>query len=1022
MKGVAYPKKNIMDTTYDLLPELFLRAPFYSYAGYDPDRLTQVLADRDFRNAVWLASPVFYQVLEGKGFDYTRLNEREKLTIYKYYNRMCFRPTPFGSFASFSFLEWGQGGPVRLCPAENAIIHLLADRQFLAGLQALPAINPERDLLVINPTLYRFESEYRFIKSSPDEKGRLRFSLEALEAELLNIRLVAAFKDKPVTLTALSSWLQKKTGCPEKEAEEFVLFLLEAQVLFHPSRGSLIGSGGRQEVPGVLPLGPWCRYGRYSASLKNVCIAALSREIEKEVPSSERPANGQYFYAALERTPEAGMPGKADSGELTAALKVLQHFSAVQPPPALSKFIAAFRARFDQEKVPLLLALDPDAGIAYGDLAASPEGAGPLNDIRFPAPLPAGKEGAWTAAHRLLFSLLVSTRREGNYAPLVISDNDLPPAGTEDTGPWPVTQALAFRKTEDYLLLQYAGGAAATSLTGRFSAFSSQTAELCARLAKMEVEANPGVIFADIDQLSHHHVDNINTREQVYPYRVPLNTYHDPAIAGKLCPGDLYLSVSGGELLLESKKHGKRVIPRLATAYNYQHNDLGIFRLLCDLQFQGLKTIQPLDLERLFPGQAFYPRVVYGRTILCPAKWKFNKSALPVLPEDSTPDALGLIRQFRQAHHLPSKVSLGDNDQQLVFDLSSEQEAPYFLQCLKGLTAVTLEEYLPPARQVKTGNKPLAGQFIAFFSHQKEIYRAVAPGKFPVKKGTARNFLLGSDWLYLKIYCTPQAGNELLSGLVSVFVARQQKHIRKWFFIRYMENGYHLRLRFCAARGYPGRLIMAFYGLLRASGGEHLIRDFQGDTYKRELERYGPELIDLAEDVFHAGSKLVCRFINSAGNTAVDLSAFRLGMVSAHGMIRIFYPERQRQIEFMSHMADSLAVEFAGGKALKTDLDLQYRQMKKALGDLLENLPGAGLLKDVNEQLDALLHKTSELAAAVIKTDTARTRQLLADIVHMQLNRTFREDQRRQEFLVYYFLHKYAVSQQARSKQDTYPA
>src|ERR1700753_2600742 len=95
--------------TYNFLPELFLRAPYYSFAGYDPERLEEVLKDRGFRNGLFLASPAFYNELKKKEFELHKLAEKEKHSVSKYYNRMCFRPTPFGSFASFSLLTWGKG-------------------------------------------------------------------------------------------------------------------------------------------------------------------------------------------------------------------------------------------------------------------------------------------------------------------------------------------------------------------------------------------------------------------------------------------------------------------------------------------------------------------------------------------------------------------------------------------------------------------------------------------------------------------------------------------------------------------------------------------------------------------------------------------------------------------------------------------------------------------------------------------------------------------------------------------------
>jgi hypothetical protein len=122
---------------YDFLPELFLRAPFYSYKKFDLAALPEVLQDLHFRNAIWLASPVFHRSLKGKNFEFEQLNEKEKFTLAKYFNRMCYRPTPFGSFATFTNLSWAGEGPVQLAADDQAILHLLPDRQNSTGILTL---------------------------------------------------------------------------------------------------------------------------------------------------------------------------------------------------------------------------------------------------------------------------------------------------------------------------------------------------------------------------------------------------------------------------------------------------------------------------------------------------------------------------------------------------------------------------------------------------------------------------------------------------------------------------------------------------------------------------------------------------------------------------------------------------------------------------------------------------------------------------------------------------------------------
>ncbi|WP_127138032.1 thiopeptide-type bacteriocin biosynthesis protein [Flagellimonas oceanensis] len=62
---------------------------------------------------------------------------------------------------------------------------------------------------------------------------------------------------------------------------------------------------------------------------------------------------------------------------------------------------------------------------------------------------------------------------------------------------------------------------------------------------------------------------------------------------------------------------------------------------------------------------------------------------------------------------------------------------------------------------------------------------------------TIRNFALGSEWLYYKIYIGPQTGDALLSQAIKPLVSNLigRKLIDKWFFIRYTDPDFHIRIR-----------------------------------------------------------------------------------------------------------------------------------------------------------------------------------------------------------------------------------
>lgn len=86
--------------------------------------------------------------------------------------------------------------------------------------------------------------------------------------------------------------------------------------------------------------------------------------------------------------------------------------------------------------------------------------------------------------------------------------------------------------------------------------------------------------------------------------------------------------------------------------------------------------------------------------------------------------------------------------------------------------------------------------------------------------------------------------------------------IDKWFFIRYSDPKFHLRIRFhLTDKKYFSNLMEAIhkaFNLLMLSGE---ISDLSMRTYKRELERYGNENMQNAEQLFYLNSNCITSLI-----------------------------------------------------------------------------------------------------------------------------------------------------------------
>ena len=63
---------------------------------------------------------------------------------------------------------------------------------------------------------------------------------------------------------------------------------------------------------------------------------------------------------------------------------------------------------------------------------------------------------------------------------------------------------------------------------------------------------------------------------------------------------------------------------------------------------------------------------------------------------------------------------------------------------------------------------------------------------------TERYLIPGSEWLFFKIYTGPKSADTLLAGPLRILVTSllERAHVDSFFFIRYTDPEYHIRLRF----------------------------------------------------------------------------------------------------------------------------------------------------------------------------------------------------------------------------------
>lgn len=290
---------------------------------------------------------------------------------------------------------------------------------------------------------------------------------------------------------------------------------------------------------------------------------------------------------------------------------------------------------------------------------------------------------------------------------------------------------------------------------------------------------------------------------------------------------------------------------------------------------------------------------------------------------------------------------------------------------------------------------------------------------------TQRSFILGSEWLYYKIYVGAKTADLFLSETVLPLVQelKEKNRIEKWFFIRYADPKPHLRIRFLMReRQYIGDVIQLFFTELQAWVDADLIWKVQSDTYTRELERYGPDTIELSETIFWHDSETILQFLNMIEGEEGEKLRWLFGLRYIDVFLSAFAYTLQDKLEFLDVLKTSFGKEFNMARPLKKQLDDKYRKYRREVDDFMAFTPkdspdyraiyqnlegGQAKIKSVAEQLLALEAK-GDLQPNL--------RSLMNSYVHMLMNRLFKSKNRLNEMVCYDFLYRYYKSALARKK------
>lgn len=1024
------------------------------------DRLRALAARPEVREALFVASPPLHEAIEGwlDRPDGER-GRRVERTLTKYFARLAARPTPFGLFAAVATGRIDRETAFCVSRVADCRRHTRLDNEYLFTLASALGRDPAIGAAVRyvpNDSLHFAAGVGRYVEARPGKVGHT-FHLVAVDDTVeLRETIARAGVSGGASRAALADALVNDVITRE-EAEGFVDDLIASQLLVSDLGVPVTGP----EPAGVLA----SRLADIPAG-RDVAerLHATLRSIERldALPPGQAPASYREIAAGLAPLPvsaesarlfqvdlvrpSAGILGTPVVQELQRGAVLLHRLTPAATDPTLERFAALVEERYNGRAVPLLEALDEEAGLG-----------GSLWPGEDPSPLVRGLplHAAAETRHSLSPSMLLRLHQAGVAAAERQMEWRLDPAEVEQLSEGPrlplphdlaafatlaASDGAAVTRGEFQLHLQHLEPGAAR-LLGRFChADPGLTRALNAHL-RAEEACDAEALHAEVVHLPEGRLGNILLRPVLREWEITYLGQSGAPRDRQIPASDLMLEVCEGRLVLSSRALGRRIVPRLASAHNAE-SGLTPYRFLTLLQYQDVAPA--LRWEWGAAGALpFLPRVTHGRLVLALARWRLSRAQAQALRQGTPREQFDAVQAMRSRRGLPRWVVLVDGDHRLPVDLDNALAVEALLHELADQPGAILEELWPePERLLARGPE---GAYRHELVVPLRVRRDVAspgssaprspaaqlPRREPHTATPPRRFPPGSEWLYLKLYSGPAEADELLDQVVGPlsreFATRAE--VRGWFFIRYADPESHLRWRI---RSTPATLWREIWPAIQDAVAPRIsegrIWRAQLDTYDREVERYGgPEGMELAERIFQADSEAVVDLLGlfDRGDAGLE-ERWRTGVVGVDRLFHDFGLNTAQRLLQLQECARYGSVPEPGG-VLRHQLSERFRTGREELETLLD--PVGGAAGSYAPAFQVLAHRTRQLLGPVTAL-TSMSRggslgvsltSLLGSVAHLHLNRLLRGAARAHETVVYDFLRRVYESRMRRAGRGTRP-
>ena len=1002
------------------------------------EKLTQLLAEPVFQEALCTASETFSRRIEQwtPGNDF-RNDQKILLALLRYCIRMATRPTPFGLLAGLTIGEFGPCSLIELGPTQDYKKHIQPDIELLrSAVNLARSRTNERITYTLCPTFCETPTHFKFIGKSCETAGckltplRIRRTpiLERVvqEAQLGTTRsvLMKTLAAEQLTIAAAKEVLQRLvesnflvdsfnlTACGEMPV---------SRVLHNPEFAHLTSRGRRF----LQQLSAWCNQmssqpGFSGSKSYRACIAHCMAQ--------GLTLNGNHFHVQLFKPAKRAVLARDVANRVARAAAALFSIPSVDSILALREFAEQFEARYGDQEVPLLQAVDSEFGIGFGDrFSRSPLIQG-LSIPDSPEPLQSD-----ALRDEYLIRKLEDFYRKGK-SEIEVTDRELATISPLDAPKLPESFAALitlFRLPSNEELERHAPvgettgivlhsvvGPCSTAALSRFGLGQLELRERLREVASCEVAVLNDAIVAELDYMPAGRAGNVAARPTLLKHSINLTgrpTGRDGEVSIPL--SELYVSVVNTKILLRWSREDRYVICRSNSTFNYNSESSPLYRFLYELQFQSqLAAVWNWGTLRALP---YLPRVRYQDVVLSPARWRIQGTDLNEFGQSDSATLFAASQRLRRRWRLPRHLLLVSGDaRELLIDFNN----PFCAQILANVarTVQNLELIEPIGLLDDAFVTGPEGSFtneviIPFISKNAKSLRTNNEGVEAFTQPLRHIFPPGSEWVYFRLYSSEGLIDFLLDKVgTAINDMLINDWIDRWFFVRYSDTENHLRLRFHLKN--MDRLTEVL-DYIRDSTGEMLeqrwLSKLEIGTYKRELSRYGGATgIEIAERFFHYDSESAVTLLRIGDMADDDELRWQVAALSVDRFMADIGLDMSGKAGTMERMYSLLSNEFILAKEVLVAINDRYRRYRNVFEEIVGH--GANVVDKLAQPREVFDRRSQafRLIGASLRDGCAKGRISIAledfvcHLIHMNLNRLLIADHRRVELVLYGFMMK----------------